>query len=137
MAAEEAGVGDRGYPQEFEVASAQGFPALASGGYDLVAFFDCLHDMGDPVSAAKSVGKVLKGGGSWVIVEPRAGDRVEENLNPVGRIFYGASTCICTPASMSQEVGLALGAQAGEKKLREVAMAGGFRECAACGGDAV
>jgi 2-polyprenyl-3-methyl-5-hydroxy-6-metoxy-1,4-benzoquinol methylase len=123
LAAEEAGVADR---ITFAVASAKNFPANSNGGYDLVTFFDCLHDMGDPVSAAKHVRTTLSPGGSWMIVEPRAGDHVEENLNPVGRIFYAASTCICTPASLSQEVGLALGAQAGEKKLREVVTAGGF-----------
>ena len=125
LAAEEAGVADR---ITFTVASAKDFPAIPNRGYDLVAFFDCLHDMGDPVSAAKHVRTTLAPGGSWMIVEPRAGDRVEENLNAVGRIFYAASTCICTPASLSQEVGMALGAQAGEGKLREVVKAGGFSE---------
>lgn len=119
-AAREAGVADR---TSFEVASAQSFPG---GGYDLVTFFDCLHDMGDPVGAAEHVRSTLSPDGAWMIVEPMAGDRVEQNLNPVGRIFYSASTMICTPASRSQEVGLALGAQAGEARLREVVTRGGF-----------
>ena len=108
----------------FETAAAKSFPG---NGYDLVTFFDCLHDMGDPVGAARHVCSTLAPGGTWMIVEPFAGDRVEENLNPVGRVFYSASTVICTPASRAQEVGLALGAQAGEKRLREVVLEGGFR----------
>ena len=88
--------------------------------------FDCLHDMGDPVGAAKHVLKTLDPDGTWMIVEPYAGDRLEDNLNPVGRVFYGASTLVCTPASRDQEVGLALGAQAGEARLREVVTDGGF-----------
>jgi SAM-dependent methyltransferase len=108
----------------FETAAARSFPG---DGYDLVTFFDCLHDMGDPVGAARHVGSTLAPGGTWMIVEPFAGDRVEDNLNPVGRVFYSASTIICTPASRAQEVGLALGAQAGEKRLREVVLEGGFR----------
>ena len=76
--------------------------------------FDCLHDMGDPVGAARHVRESLAPDGTWMIVEPAAGDRVEDNLNPVGRAYYGFSTLLCTPASLSQEVGLALGAQAGE-----------------------
>ena len=96
------------------------------GTYDLVTFFDCLHDMGDPVGAAAHVRESLAPDGTWMIVEPFARDRVEENLNPVGRVFYSASTFICTPASLSQEVGLALGAQAGESRLREVCLKGGF-----------
>jgi hypothetical protein len=82
--------------------------------------------MGDPVSAARHVRAALKPGGSWMLVEPFANDKLEENLNPIGRLFYAASTMVCTPASKSQEVGLALGAQAGEKRLREVATEGGF-----------
>jgi hypothetical protein len=82
--------------------------------------------MGDPVGASKHVRSTLKPGGTWMIVEPFANDRVEDNLNPVGRIFYSASTCICTPASRSQEVGLCLGAQAGEARLRNVVKQGGF-----------
>jgi SAM-dependent methyltransferase len=122
LAAEEAGVADR---ITFEVAPAKAYPK-AGEGYDLVTFFDCLHDMGDPVGAARHVRSTLAPGGTWMIVEPMAGDSEGENMNPVGRLFYCASTMICTPASKSQEVGLALGAQAGEKKLREVLMAGGF-----------
>jgi len=107
----------------FEVASSKAYPGK---GYDLVAFFDCLHDMGDPVGAAKHVLSTLDPDGTWMIVEPFAGDRVEQNLNPVGRVYYAASTMVCTPASLAQEVGLALGAQAGEARLREVVTAGGF-----------
>jgi SAM-dependent methyltransferase len=120
-AAAEAGLsGDR---VSFEVAPAKEYPA---GGYDLVCMFDCLHDMGDPVGAAAHVLGSLAEDGTWLIVEPYAGDRLEDNLNPVGRVFYGASTLVCTPASRDQEVGLALGAQAGEARLREVVTAGGF-----------
>ena len=82
--------------------------------------FDCLHDMGDPVGAARHVRETLAADGTWMIVEPMAGDRVEDNLNPVGRAYYGFSTLLCTPASLSQEVGLALGAQAGEARIRDV-----------------
>ena len=88
--------------------------------------FDCLHDMGDPVGAARHVRATLTPDGTWMIVEPNAGDRVEDNLNPVGRAYYGFSTLLCTPASLSQEVGLALGAQAGEARIRDVVTAGGF-----------
>jgi 2-polyprenyl-3-methyl-5-hydroxy-6-metoxy-1,4-benzoquinol methylase len=108
----------------FEVAIAKQYPG---NDYDLVTFFDCLHDMGDPAGAAAHVRQSLKSDGSWMIVEPMAGDRLEDNLNPVGRIFYGASTLVCVPTSLAQEVGAALGAQAGEAKLREVITAGGFR----------
>lgn len=118
-AAEKARVSDR---VTFEVSPAKSFP----GKFDLVAFFDCLHDMGDPVGAAAHVLESLNDDGVWMIVEPFANDKVEQNLNLVGRVFYSASTLICTPASLSQEVGLALGAQAGEAKLKEVVMAGGF-----------
>ena len=118
--AEAAGVADR---VRFEVASAQDFPGT---GHDLVTTFDCLHDMGDPVSAARHVRGALAADGTWLIVEPFAGDRVEDNLNPVGRIYYAASTLLCTPASLSQDVGLALGAQAGEARLADVVTAGGF-----------
>jgi SAM-dependent methyltransferase len=107
----------------FEVAAAKQYPG---DGYDLVAMFDCLHDMGDPVGAAAHVLSTLTPEGTWMIVEPFAGDRLQDNLNPVGRVFYGASTLVCTPASRDQEVGLALGAQAGEKRLRDVATEGGF-----------
>jgi len=119
-AAAQAGVAER---VTFAVAPSKSFPG---DNYDLVTFFDCLHDMGDPVGAAQHVREVLAEDGTWMIVEPFAQDRVELNLNPVGRIYYSASTMICTPASRSQEVGLALGAQAGEAKLREVVLAGGF-----------
>ena len=119
-AAREAGVADR---ITFAVASAKDYPG---SDYDLVCVFDCLHDMGDPVGASRHVLQTLAAGGTWMIVEPFAGDRVEENLNPVGRVFYGASTMICTPASLAQEVGLALGAQAGEARLTEVLTEGGF-----------
>ncbi len=88
--------------------------------------FDCLHDMGDPVGAARHVRRTLAEDGTWMIVEPAAGDRVEDNLNPVGRAYYAFSTLLCTPASLSQEVGLALGAQAGEARIRDVVTAGGF-----------
>jgi len=120
-AAESAGIQDR---VGFQVAWAKGFPGK---NYDLVAFFDCLHDMGDPAGAAAHVLQSLAPGGTWMIVEPFAHDRVEQNLNPVGRMFYSASTMICTPASRAQEVGLALGAQAGEQRLRDVVMQGGFK----------
>ena len=118
--ANEAGVADR--------ASFQSAPAAAySGtGYELVTMFDCLHDMGDPVGAARHVRSTLKPDGTWMIVEPNAGDRVEDNLSPVGRAYYGFSTLLCTPASLSQEVGLALGAQAGEARIREVVQDAGF-----------
>jgi SAM-dependent methyltransferase len=107
----------------FQVAWAKGYPGK---GYDLVAFFDCLHDMGDPEGAATHVRETLAPDGAWMIVEPFAHDRVEDNLNPVGRVFYSASTMICTPASRAQEVGLALGAQAGEARMREIVMRAGF-----------
>jgi len=119
-AAKQAGVGDR---VRFETARAQNFPG---DGYDLVAMFDCLHDMGDPVGAAAHVRASLKPDGTWLIVEPFANDRLEDNLNPVGRIYYSASAFICTPASRSQEVGACLGAQAGEARLRDVVTKGGF-----------
>ncbi len=117
----EGGVGERAV---FEVARAKDYPGTD---YDFVTFFDCLHDMGDPVGAAVHVRESLAPDGAWMIVEPFANDQVKDNLNPVGRIYYSASTLICTPASLSQEVGLALGAQAGEARMREVVTAGGFR----------
>jgi len=123
-AAEDAGLADR---ITFEVASAKNYPYPGSG-YDLVCVFDCLHDMGDPVGAAAHVRGTLSPTGTWMIVEPFANDRVEDNLNPVGRVFYGASTVICTPASLDQEVGLALGAQAGEARLADVVREGGFTD---------
>jgi SAM-dependent methyltransferase len=107
----------------FEVASAAGFPGK---GYDLVTMFDCLHDMGDPVGAARHVLEALAPDGTWMIVEPLAGDTVQDNLNPLGRAYYAFSNFLCTPSSLSQEVGLALGAQAGEARIREVVKAAGF-----------
>jgi len=119
-AADRAGLGDR---VRFEVASAKDYPGQE---YDLVCVFDALHDMGDPVGASRHVLQSLAEDGTWLIVEPMAGDRTEDNLNPVGRIFYSASTMICTPSSRAQEVGLALGAQAGEARLRAVVTEAGF-----------
>jgi SAM-dependent methyltransferase len=119
-AADAAGVSDR---VSFEVASAKDYPG---SDYDLVAFFDCLHDMGDPAGALEHVRGTLADDGTVMIVEPYAGDRVEDNLNPIGRVYYCASTTLCTPGSLDQEVGLALGAQAGEARLREVAEEAGF-----------
>ena len=118
--AAEAGVADR---VMFEVA-----PATTYGGtgYDLVTTFDALHDMGDPVGAARHVRESIADDGTWMIVEPKAGDAVEDNLNPVGRVYYGFSTLLCTPASLSQEVGAALGTQAGPARIRDVTTAGGF-----------
>jgi len=107
----------------FDVATAKSFPG---NGYDLVTCFDSLHDMGDPAGAAAHIRKSLKPDGTWMIVEPMAGDRLEQNLNPVGRLYYAGSTMICVPTSLSQEVGAALGAQAGESKLREVIGGAGF-----------
>jgi SAM-dependent methyltransferase len=118
--ASEAGLGDR---VRFEVATAKDFPGRD---YDLVASFDSLHDMGDPVGAARHVLQSLAPDGTWLLVEPFANDRIEDNLNPIGRIYYAASTLLCTPGSLSQEVGLALGAQAGEGRLRGVALEAGF-----------
>jgi SAM-dependent methyltransferase len=115
-----AGVGGR---VTFEVASAKDFSGT---GYDLVTMFDCLHDMGDPVGAARHVRDAVAADGTWMIVEPMAGDHVEDNLNPVGRTYYGFSTLLCTPASLSQSVGLALGTQAGPARIRDVVVAGGF-----------
>ncbi len=120
-AAADAGVDNT----DFKVATAKDYPGTD---YDMVAVFDCLHDMGDPVGASTHIHDSLTPDGTWLIVEPFAGDRVEDNLNPVGRVFYGASTMICTPASLDQEVGMALGAQAGEKRLAEVIKSGGFSD---------
>ena len=120
--AADAGVGDRA---SFAKASAKEFPGRD---FDLVCFFDCLHDMGDPVGAARQAHAALKPGGTVLLVEPFANDALEDNLNPVGRLFYAASTCICTPNSLSQEVGLGLGAQAGEKRLRHVFLEAGFSQ---------
>jgi SAM-dependent methyltransferase len=119
-AARQAGLDGRAI---FEQAASKRFPG---SNYDLVAFFDCLHDMGDPAGAAAHVRQSLAPDGTWMIVEPFANDRTEDNLNPVGRVYYSASSLICTLASQAQEVGTALGAQAGEARLRDVAMAGGF-----------
>jgi SAM-dependent methyltransferase len=118
--AAEAGVADR---CRFEVASAKDYPGA---GYDLVCTFDSLHDMGDPVGGARHVLGSLAKDGTWLIVEPAAGDRLEDNLNPVGRAYYGFSTLLCVPNSLSQEVGTALGAQAGEARLRHVATTAGY-----------
>jgi len=119
-AAAEAGVAQR---TRFETASAQELPGA---GYDLVCMFDCLHDMGDPVGAARRVRQALAPDGTLLLVEPMAGDGLEENLNPVGRTFYGFSTVICTPGSLDQEVGLGLGAQAGERRLAALLREAGF-----------
>jgi SAM-dependent methyltransferase len=119
-AAEAAGVADR---VSFDVAQASDFPGRD---YDLVTVFDCLHDMGDPVGAATHVRQTLKPDGAWMIVEPFAHDHLEDNLNPVGRVFYSVSTFVCTPASRAQEHGLCLGAQAGEHRIGAVVKQGGF-----------
>jgi SAM-dependent methyltransferase len=118
--AEAAGVAGR---VTFDVAPAKTFPGKD---YDFVAFFDCLHDMGDPAGAAAHVRAALAPDGTWMVVEPFAHDDLTANLNPVGRIYYSASALICVPASLSQEVGLGLGAQAGEARLRSVIESGGF-----------
>jgi SAM-dependent methyltransferase len=118
--AREAGVGDR---VRFEVATAEG---LTGGPYDLVTLFDCLHDMGDPTAAARAIRDRIAPDGTLMVVEPRAGDRVEDNLNPVGRLYYCASTAICTPASLAQPGRAALGAQAGEARLSAVLREAGF-----------
>jgi SAM-dependent methyltransferase len=120
-AAKRAGLQDR---VRFEVAGAKAYPGTD---YDLVTMFDCLHDMGDPVGASAHVRASLRSDGHWMIVEPFAGDTLGANLNPVGRVFYSASTFICTPASRAQEVGLCLGAQAGEARMRDVVTRGGFK----------
>jgi SAM-dependent methyltransferase len=120
--AEEAGVADR---VTFEASPASSYSGRS---YDLVTTFDALHDMGDPVGAARHVRETLADDGTWMIVEPMAGDRVEDNLNPVGRAYYGFSTFLCTPGSLSQEVGLALGAQAGPARIKDVVSAGGFTQ---------
>jgi SAM-dependent methyltransferase len=120
QAAAEAGVAERA---RFEVASAKGLPGA---GYDLVCLFDCLHDMGDPVGAARHILQTLAPDGTLLVVEPMAGDAMEDNLNPVGRAYYGFSTVICTPGSLDQEVGLALGAQAGQHRITAVLREAGF-----------
>jgi SAM-dependent methyltransferase len=118
--AREAGVAER---VSFERAPASSFPGRD---YDLVTMFDCLHDMGDPAGAAAHVREALADGGTWMIVEPAAGDQIEDNMNPVGRAYYAFSTLLCTPCSLSQEVGLALGAQAGEARIRDIVTRAGF-----------
>ncbi len=120
-AARRNGVEDR---VTFAVSEAKDFPGE---GYDLVAAFDSLHDMGDPIGAAAHVRRCLASDGTWMIVEPFANDRLEDNLNPVGRVYYSFSTLLCTPCSRSQEVGLCLGAQAGETLIRDVVTSGGFQ----------
>jgi SAM-dependent methyltransferase len=107
----------------FKVAKAKEYPGKD---YDFVTVFDCLHDMGDPVGAAKHVLQSLSKDGTWMIVEPFANDALKDNLNPVGRVYYGFSTLLCTPSSRSQEVGLCLGAQAGEARIRNVVNEAGF-----------
>jgi ubiquinone/menaquinone biosynthesis C-methylase UbiE len=118
--AADAGVGDR---IGFEVASAQTFPGTD---YDLVTTFDCLHDMGDPTGAATHIRQALADDGSWLIVEPFAGDSVSDNLNPVGRVYYSFSTFLCVPNAMSQPGGYSLGAQAGEQAIADVVKRAGF-----------
>jgi SAM-dependent methyltransferase len=107
----------------FEAAAADAF---SGGPYDLVTMFDCLHDMGDPIGAARHIRKVIAEDGTWMIVEPAAGDRVEDNFNPIGRAYYGFSTLLCTPSSLAQPVGMALGTQAGPARIRDVVTAAGF-----------
>jgi ubiquinone/menaquinone biosynthesis C-methylase UbiE len=116
----DAGVSDR---VSFEVATASSF---SGSGYDLAATFDCLHDMGDPLAAARHVRQALKPNGTWLVVEPFAADDIAGNLNPVGRVYYGASTLLCVPNAMSQPGGYSLGAQAGEAAIRQIATEGGF-----------
>ena len=118
--AERNGVADR---VTFSVAKAKDFPGKD---YDFVAVFDCLHDMGDPIGAAAHVRQSLAKDGTWMIVEPFANDQLKDNLNPVGRVYYGFSTLLCTPCSRSQEVGLCLGAQAGESRIKDVVTSAGF-----------
>jgi len=118
--AAEAGVSEQ---VTFAAATAKTFPGT---GYDLVCYFDCLHDMGDPVGAARHAYEALKDDGTILLVEPNAKDELRDNLNPVARLFYAASTFVCTPNSLSQEVGLGLGAQAGEARLRKVFEEAGF-----------
>lgn len=118
--AEEHGLGDR---VRFEVAKAK---EIAEDGFDLVTMYDCLHDMGDPLGCAAHMRRILAAGGSWMIVEPIAGDAPADNMNPVGRLYYNASTMICVPTSLDQEVGAGLGAQAGEARLARIVSDGGF-----------
>ena len=107
----------------FQVARAQDF---SGDGYDLITVFDALHDMGDPVGAARHIHRTLAPDGRLMLIEPMAGDRLADNLNPVGRVYYAFSTSVCVPASLNQEVGMALGAQAGEARIRDVLMEAGF-----------
>jgi SAM-dependent methyltransferase len=118
--AQEHGVGDR---VRFEAATAK---EIKDRDFDLITFFDCLHDMGDPRGCAKHMRQIIKSDGTWMIVEPIAGDRAQDNMNPVGRLYYNASTMICVPTSLDQEVGEGLGAQAGQAKLSDVIREGGF-----------
>lgn len=120
--AAEAGVADR---TEFAAASAT---EVTGSGFDLVTIFDALHDMGDPVGCARRVHELLADDGTWMIVEPAAGDRIEDNFNPVGRAYYGFSTLLCTPSSLSQDVGLAIGTQAGPARIRDIVTAAGFTQ---------
>jgi ubiquinone/menaquinone biosynthesis C-methylase UbiE len=121
-AAVREGIADR---VTFSVASAKDFPGHH---YDLVAVFDCLHDMGDPIGAAAHVRQALSRDGTWMVVEPYANDQLKDNLNPIGRVYYSFSTLLCTPCSRSQEVALCLGAQAGEARIREVVTSAGFKQ---------
>lgn len=120
--AREAGVEDR---VRFEVATAKNYPGA---NYDLICFMDCLHDLGDPQGAARHAFQAVAPDGSVLLVEPHAGDRVEQNLHPIGRLFYAASTAFCTPNSLSQEVGSAIGAQAGEARFADIMFQAGFRQ---------
>lgn len=120
--ARRAGVDER---VEFETADAQGFP---EHGFDLICYFDCLHDMGDPVGAAQHARRALAGDGTVMLVEPYANDRVEANINPVGRLYYSGSAAVCCPHSLSEDVGMALGAQAGPSRLADVFQQAGFSE---------
>jgi SAM-dependent methyltransferase len=119
--AQQDGLGDR---VTFQVASAKGYPKES---FDLICFFDCLHDMGDPVGAAKHAAQSLAPGGTVMLVEPFANDRVEDNLNTVGRLYYAASITVCCAHSLSEEVGVALGAQAGEERLAQIFREAGFK----------
>ncbi len=120
--AKEAGVEER---VRFEVASAKDYPG---SNYDLICFMDCFHDLGDPLGAAKHAFQTVAADGAVLLVEPYAGDRIEQNLNPIGRLFYAASTAFCTPNSLSQEVGSAIGAQAGEGRHADILFQAGFRK---------
>jgi len=118
--AQSAGVSNR---VRFDAAPASTFKGQ---NFDLVTMFDCLHDMGDPVGAARHIRESLAPDGTWMFVEPAAGDQLSDNLNPVGRAYYSFSTLLCCPSSLSQDVGLALGAQAGEARIRDVVTVAGF-----------